>query len=68
MLTVVNGIRIFGEQSENISKNYEDLGDAWLSNALKVDDFGLDFKTLSELFTNPIFGRARFQIVFCVFA
>lgn len=42
---------------EQISKNYEDLGDAWLSNALKVDDFGLDFKTLSELFTNPIFGR-----------
>ena len=42
---------------EQISKNYEDLGDAWLSNALKIDDFGLDFKTLSELFTNPIFGR-----------
>ena len=52
-----NAQKLADDLFKQISENYEDLGDAWLSNALKIDDFGLDFKTLSELFTNPIFGR-----------
>ena len=56
-IAAANAQKLANDLFEKISKNYEDLGDAWLSNALKVDDFGLDFKTLSELFTNPIFGR-----------